>query len=342
MARTGCFTLIMVVVILLISLMWYKTAYLPEKLAKYVIAHTTNNSSIFKDRSDKNFDRWLNNNFGHKLGLFCAVKNIDNTEFELCVNTTDNPQNNIQNPLADSQVEIKISFPDNHKPIQTTIDMGNYAVLSNSATITSSEKYFFIAWKHHNPSNNIYTIKIKTINKSTGTEISEQNLLSKGFGIENLAIGFSQKTDTLLLAWNDWSCNSSEDLFLGKIRVDDLLNSKKKIMYKQVLTKDKWDKRNPYFLKDGNNLYFAHSTGDHWGIASYNGNLSIGVSLIDAQLEPVQYSIIKAEAGTGKVLKIQNGIIYYTTISANGSCIEEVRTIPFPETFKHATINKLL
>lgn len=336
MAKFGC-TTIVIVLMLLVFAGWYKVSYLPERISERIIALSEQNSSKFIDCSAQDLARLTNMDYRDKPGLFCRVQKLEDTVVEVCTNSTGNHREGIKNPLKESQSKITITLSKKKAPITFFIDHGDFAGI-DCGSVASSEKYIFVSWRHRNPTTTIYSLNIKVISKETGQEVIERMVLRKGFGIENPAIGYHQKTDSLLFAWNDYNFESSRDLFLGNISVDRLLDSKAHIAYRQVLTEDQWDKRNPYFLKDGNRLYFAHSTGDHWGIASHSGKPGIGVSLINDVFSPTEYSVIKAKTSAGKIVKIHDAILYYTKLSSNGSKIEEIRSIPFSKTFKHAAI----
>jgi hypothetical protein len=123
-------------------------------------------------------------------------------------------------------------------------------------------------------------------------------------------------------------------MFFGILDESRLLQDNLVLAPKQLAFKDKWDKRNPYFLHDDDKIYLIYTTGDHWGWLAYTGRRSIGVYAMDAMIQPGQYHIIAAQKPLGKVLKIENGYACYEVLSQDASHVEELRKIHISKTFQ--------
>lgn len=123
-------------------------------------------------------------------------------------------------------------------------------------------------------------------------------------------------------------------MFFGILDVNQLLPDNLMFAPQQLVFHDKWDKRNPYFLHDKDKIYLIYTTGDHWRWLAYTGRQSIGVYAMDDMIQPVEYRIIAAQKPLGRVLKIENGYLWYELLSQDASHVEELRKIQISKAFK--------
>ena len=248
----------------------------------------------------------------------CKVVSLPELVIRLCVI-----------PPKRNWVHLEIMDKKTGKTTELDVDIGGYALGEGDVDVTYSGDSIFAVWR--NEKQGVYSINLTVIHRAGGKERVTRKVYEKGFGIHHISAGYSEQSKALLIAWNDWSYPSDEDLFLGRLDADQINRSA--FTNSQILKEDRWDKAGPYFLVDGPDLYLAHSTGHHMGFFAHEGTVSIGVSKIGASLKPEAYRMIASVDVLPKILKIENGIVYYTRQDAELSKIVEVRKISFDEAY---------
>jgi hypothetical protein len=334
MLKLGCLIFVCILIMVCTGV-WYKEVYAPSRLIENAAKATSEYSSKREDEWAMTFIKGQQD-YREQRDLFCRGITLDDVEFDVCSKSVTIQRENAEPALMDSQIGITARSLKYNFSKEFVIDLGRgkFALSDRDLSISSSSSYIFVGWVRQLESPERYSIFLRVIDGKTGKDLLEREIFSKGFGIANLSIGYDRSSSKLLFVWNDWSYSGGEDLFYGILDVEQILGGRIEFSHKQIMVGDKWDKRNPYFLRDGERTYLINTTGDHWGLLSYSGRQSIGISVIGNNLEPMEYSIIASEGTVGKALKIEGGYVYYELLSEDGSRVEEIRKIRFSDTSK--------
>lgn len=318
--------------------LWYVEILIPQRLFDSAIENTSKYSSICENvaiLADRPAKPPLENE--SKRGLACRRIDLNAAEIEICHKSFIAPKTMTDViPLKQNQIKIRARSVKYDFDANYIIDIGTGKIADShrDVSVTSSSSYIFFGYVRQMGSPERYAISIRVLDSHTGKNLLEKEIFSKHCCIENLTISYDRRRSKLLFAWNDWSHNDDKNLFLGVLDEKQLLNGNVSFLVKQIVLKDKWDKRNPYFLIDNEKIYLVYATGDHWGWLSYSGRPSVGLYAINDKGEPTQYYIIASKKAVGKVLKIQNDYLYYELLDVGHSRVVETRKIHLNDMFK--------
>lgn len=330
--KVGCLIFIAIPLALFV-IFWITSSYIPawhiknakESTKKYSVAYRGDDENILMgltDSYDLSKDR--------PSEFLCDVKLMSQIILESCVvHSASQKPDEVTN-----KIWVKISDKHFNSVINVTLNTGQYASPDRDSSVAYSDESFFIIWKKVNKLKDLYSINLIVIDRVSKEETLKSVIYEKDFSINNIASCFDSENKKLLLAWNDWSYSRSEYLFLGVLDIRKLKSGVINFSHKQILSRDKWENRNPYFILDNEKVYLAHSTGDSWGLFSHEGKKGIGVSLINQMSEPTEYRMVASDYALNKISKIEKGIVFYTQMDSKGSKISEVRTIPFDSAYQ--------
>lgn len=125
-----------------------------------------------------------------------------------------------------------------------------------------------------------------------------------------MAIAYHEETKTVLLAYQHNTSEISSDKQLQYA----IYNPSTQLFVqepKALFLYDGSEKSHPCFMRDKGQLYFLNTTGEHWGVLSYDGAPSMGISKINSQGEPVDYFIMYDNAEIIEPI-LKNNILTYS------------------------------
>nr|WP_320016505.1 hypothetical protein [uncultured Desulfobacter sp.] len=330
--RIGCLVLILIPIVFY-GIFWIKHSFIPSWHIRQAKKITKSYSSVYHGDDEEKLKGIYNYEEIVKdkpPDFLCDTKLLNEFIQKTCIVHSSDPlpkktQNSIWIYIYDKRFGKNTSL---------VVDTGQYASNERDSAIAYSDELLFVVWRKEDKSIKSYSIELKIIDRASKKETFEGTIYKKDFSINNIAAGFDSKTEKLFLAWNDWSYSNSESLFLGALSLRELQNGTVDFKNAQIHKDDEWEKRNPYFLVDDNNLYLAHSTGDTWGFFAHTGKLSIGVSLIGYESRPIKYKMIASEFALRRIVKIENNIVFYIQMDSKGSGISQIREIPFNKAYQ--------
>lgn len=126
-----------------------------------------------------------------------------------------------------------------------------------------------------------------------------------------MAIAYHEPTQSLLIAYQDNTDKKSSDEQLTYAIYDP---SKRIFIVqpKSLFPYDTWQKSHPKFLRDTDGiLYLLNTSGERWGVLSYAGAPTKGISIINNQGEPSDYFILRESAEMMNTV-LRNHILTYS------------------------------
>ena len=309
---------------IILGFYWFFEIYIPQREIENAVKITDDASTSVISKGDDGFPDFIaRHGYWERetSGNQCKVVFLPELSLRFC---PDNSERHL--------VFVEITDRTFDRTTDLALDTGEYATAEGDVGIAYSRDRIFAVWR--NEKQDVYSVYLKAYDRLDGKEGVIIKLYEKGFGINNISAGYSVENNELLIAWNDWSYSSNKDLFLGRADVERIIDGDADFSVRQVLKQDKWDKNGPYFIIDGPELYLAHSTGHHMGFFVHEGTVSIGVSKIGAFSSPEEYRIIASEDVLPKILKIENGIVYYTRGELGINGVREVKKIPFSNAYQ--------
>ena len=315
---------------------WYVEVHVPKGLLEKAADATARYSSSCEDECT-NMLKAQTQYSESTFGLTCRRIDVEDAQFEICHRSLINPGNvGNADTLKQNQLKIRTRSLSSDISTDSIIDIGSKKTTATDRDVSysSSDAHIFLGWIRQGDISERYSIFLKIIDGGTGDNLMDEEIFSKKCCIVNLSISYNRKNSKLLLAWNDWSHADDQNLFYAFLDITQLLNGDLNFEPIQLNTGDKWDKRSPYFLKDGEETYLVYVTGDHWGWLSYSGRQSIGVCAMSNANSPTAYQIVASNNPVGKVLKIKNGVLYYEVLSMSTLRPAEIRKMPLNRVFK--------
>lgn len=315
---------------------WYRQIHVPKRMINQAVETTANHSSLC-ELADKKIDAdlKLQRLSESKDGLTCRRIDLNDAEIEICQRSLVN-QNANDRLLKQTQLKIRVRSQKYLFDTDSIVDIGGdrIAFAERDIAVVSSKTHIYFGWARQLDAARQYAITVRAFDRHTGEQQSEKEVHRTDCCIVNLSMHYEQHRSKLLFAWNNWSYPDDSNLFFGQLDVNRLQHDNLKFTPTQLVFHDRWDKRNPYFLQDGDKIYLIYTTGDHWGWLAYSGRRSIGVYVMDDAIQPVEYRIIAAQKPLGKVLKIENGDLCYELLLQDASRVEALRKIHISKAFK--------
>jgi hypothetical protein len=317
---------------------WYVEIYTPRRLIEKAVEATAKYSKPC-DAEDQWGDLDAKPSFmvASKDGLTCRRTTFGDGQIDICHKpiVAAKPQAD-KASLKSNQLKVRFQSRKQSIDTRSIVDFGGSTMVSSNrdVALAFSNTHIFVGWIRQEDAAPQEAITLRMIDIRSGNQRLEKGIYRAACCLVNLALHYDPKHAKLLLAWNDWSLPDDRNLFFGELDVNQLLRDNQQFAPKQVAFKDKWDKRNPYFLRDNDKIYLIYTTGDHWGWLSYSGRQSIGVYTMDETHQPAGYYLVAAIRPLGKVLKIENGYLWYELLSQDASRIEEIRKISLNKALK--------
>lgn len=317
---------------------WFVDIYVPRRMIANAVEITANQSTRcnIEDESIES-DANLSQVVESIDNLRCRFFTLSDGQIEICHSDFVSSRQNTEDvPLKQNQLKIRFLSRRHDVDTSSIIDIGDNRITASfrDVAVSFSNTHIFVGWIRRQDTTKQDAITLRVIEIRTGKQRLEKEIYYKACCLVNLTLRYDPKRDKLLLAWNDWSNPDNRNLFFGGLDVNQLLQGNPLFVPKQPVFKDKWDKRNPYFLCDNDKIYLIYTTGDRWGLLAYSGRQSIGICTMEEINQAKGYYFISAEKPLGKVLKIENGLLWYEVLSQDASRIEEIRKIKLNKAFK--------
>jgi hypothetical protein len=221
------------------------------------------------------------------------------------------------------QIELPLK---NRGTIKTNIavsnSVGHYIYngkVGDSALCKQSKDFWFMAWfdepfyensvagpfnKSHR-----YKLHIRIIEKN-GHQVFDDVLYSSTCCLDRLDIQYNPLTRSLLYAFNDFGGKGYEIIY-GFINIDQNGKGQFRIPH-QIPFKDKFEKRQPIFIRNESGIFLYHTTGDSWELLSgHVGKQGIGIFKINSANQVSEHRVINDESGLDdKILMVRDTIFY--------------------------------
>ena len=218
---------------------------------------------------------------------------------------------------------VEISFIKHADSIKTKIEKIGY-IYDPSIQIDIHNNIGYICWvsKPNYPNSNNddfskmrYDLHFISIDLKTGKEYFNQIIYSKKFSIDRLSMKYNPFTNSILIAYNDFSLSNDHYLMYGAIKLVNNIRLETELSPKEILSQDGSEKRYPQFLIDSKNVYLYNSTGDDWGFFAHTGKSQIGISRINSENKPIDYKVLidSCEIIDEENLVLIRDTIFYTT-----------------------------
>lgn len=197
-------------------------------------------------------------------------------------------------PAKKNQTLLKISsiLPVGQPQITTiTIDQ---TIFSWDAALDCADK-LYLGWIEGEGGEKIRLITWD-VTKDLQT-LASRTVYEQAWGLHMLALARHNKTDTLLVAWQDISASDPHLLRLASLSGDTLSAPQVAFSF------DPWEKSMPAFHRAGDQLVLALQTGQRFGALSHAGEPALALAYFDAAARIASYRYLVTPSGaTGVIL----------------------------------------
>lgn len=216
---------------------------------------------------------------------------------------------------------VDVFFISNNDTIHTLVERSGYMYNSNdNIFVDIYDNTGFIVWvtepfynSQLSHPDHCYELHFRSLNIKTGKVFFSNKIFSTKCFIDRLSIKYNPFTNSILIAYNDFSRPDSRYLMYGFLSLKNHVPVNKDLSPIEINLHDNSEKRFPQFLKNKSNVYLYHTTGDNWGMFSYSGKQQIAISLIDKNNKPAGYKIINDSNAINERILLINDTIYFTT-----------------------------
>ncbi|WP_131393866.1 hypothetical protein [Gramella sp. KN1008] len=218
---------------------------------------------------------------------------------------------------------IEISIETSTYVTKTNIELsGSLIGWNNKILVETSKDLAFIAWisepfSNSNPGpnemnpNHRFELHLKIIDLPKDEVVFNDMIYSTDCCIDRLSMKYNHINNSILFAYNDFSKPDSEYLMYGFIELADNVPKRKELNPKEIILQDKSEKRWPKFVKNNNDVFLYHTSGDKWSFFEYTGMQQIGISRIDRNNHVTDYRIIADSLPINEELLLIDDTLFY-------------------------------